>query len=117
MKFSLVDKGPIDGSTGAIQPLWLVHVPYTFLRMCDQLCLGDKLCQQVVFSFLAFVLGVCVYIGCYDVLETGGSSEEDFDKLKFKELGLIHHRLFWVCLPWWVMTDRMPIIASHNSLI
>ena len=62
MKFSLVDKGPIDGSTGAIQPLWLVHVPYTFLRMCDQLCLGDKLCQQVVFSFLAFVLGVCVCV-------------------------------------------------------
>ena len=27
-----------------------------------------------------------------------------FDELKFKELGLIHHRLLWACLPWWVMT-------------
>jgi hypothetical protein len=88
-----------------------------FVEMGDQLCLGDKLCQQVVFSFLTFVLGVCVCVcfGCYgDVLETVGSSEEGFNELKIKELGVIHHRLFWVCLLWWVKTYKMPIITSYT---
>jgi hypothetical protein len=56
-KVFLVDKGPIDGSTGAIQPLWMVHVPYTFRKMGDQLCLGDKLCEHILCSpFLLLLL-------------------------------------------------------------
>jgi hypothetical protein len=83
--------------------------------MGDQLCLGDKLCEHILCSPFLLLLLVWLCVGSYgDVLERLASSEAGFDGLKFKELGLIH-RLFWVCLPWWVMTDRMPVITSHNS--
>jgi len=55
-----------------------------------------------------------VCVGCYgDVLDRVASGEEGFDELKFKELGVIHHTLFWVCLPWWVMTGCLSL--PHTS--
>ena len=68
-KVSLVDKGPTDGSTGAIQPLWMEHVPYTYRGMGDKLCLGDKLREHVPCSPFLLVY-LCVCVGCYgEVLE------------------------------------------------
>jgi len=70
-----------------------------------------------VFSFLLLFLicvCVCARVGCYDdVLDRVASGEEGFDELKFKELGVIQHRLFWVCLSWWVMTGCLS--SPHTS--
>jgi hypothetical protein len=89
----LVDKGPIDGSTGAFQPLWMVHVPYTFCRM------GDQSCLEISYVSMLCVLLSCLW-SCVSVLVAMmmswrhvATSGAGFDELKFQELGLIHHRL------------------------
>jgi hypothetical protein len=56
----------------------------------------------VLFSCLCSCVSVLVAkVKSWRQAATSGAG---FDELKFKELGLIHHRLFWVSLPWWVMT-------------